>query len=739
MYNPRVSSGFTNHTSNHFHHSNISNRETEEDRQHSSVANRRIPVMQPANETPEEYPNNNCPRISMLRMRRDAIFNYRPNINFISSLHGIKEWVTCLVLGTNRRKQKSKIIFKDKKSVTNVIFAQSSQSLTGQRLSSFADYATVTVNRSGKENMPVTEDENIKEIDDHNGNVQHVDNNVEENNLQTKNIKENGHHDKATETINKKMTVQNSTQTKTSRKKKRPAPLPPTQYTGTNHNSNKTNGNPGTSNKGTTSILKTSKERETQTRYKVVRTSSFRIHATPKKHRRKKRQAPPPPSPVKKVSGAEKNISTATALNSFPGSSKDEVKEKPNYQKIALVEQNISLPKPKSKKSRHKILHQHVRHGAYVNGYSDSGEESGSEDSKNSSNSLSFSEDDSDDEKYGLVKYGLVNKISQSETSLNFPSTSNYVQYVGESSDVCLKISIQKTETNVVTVEEVSTPCSTTHYTIEEDSSSSDLSDVPDVPIVKGPEKKSIAYEEPEEPKINSADSSPVSAVEENGDQSKTIFEELQMKPPVKGSVKDFVNAFNMLAATKNYPVPESKKLTDDNLSPTKIQNNLTEPQPEDIKNKQKDLQSIPTKWEYQNKTSSLGYNINKHLLPIAEESHNEASEHDGNISPDESLSSSPNNKSVKIVNTNVSTSKSSEINDNLSNKCSHCSETHTQANNGSTKSLKKRIAPHMDNIVYETAKPFKSNISSQASITALSSLLQNTPTSPVKNGNLGE
>lgn len=697
MYNACVPCGLApqgafGNSPNHFHPENVPIRKIEEKNPEPCVIDdERHPVLRPVNRTYEEFSTDNFPRFNTFR--KESFFGPRPSINLIS---GFKEWVTCLVLGTNRRKRNSKIIFKDRKAVTSVFITKNSQSLTGQRLSSFADYASVTFKRASKKDIEETKD--------------------------TANEKEDN------------TSPQNNSQPKAKSRKKRPAPLPPIQYPGTLNNDKTIETGIVVKSDNVNNKSESSKEREK--RFKVVRSSSIRLYATPHRRRRKKRKAPPPP-PITNTVGSDKTsktipkpicISSNNIDNTF--NKKDE-RLKQTKSVLDVEKQELGLSNSKSKKIRHKAVYQHVKNGSIVDNYSDSGQESGSDASKNSSNSISFSEDDSDDDKYGLVKYGLINQINSSESSFNMPSTSNFVQYAGDSSDVCLKISIQKTETNVVTVEEVSSPLSTTHYTIEEESSSSELSDIP---VIKDTGKKAITYQEP---KPNSTDSSSISTVEETGEKSKTIFEELQMKPPTKGSVKDFVNAFNMLSAksTNPYPVVERRNSNGSGVSVPKIQ---TPEESVEVINKPKDTQSIPTKWQYQNnKTPNIVYASNKFLLPIAEESHNETSEHDGNVSVDDSKSPSPTK--VKNVNkSSVAESKTSEINDNSSKKCSHCSEAHTQSSNngGIPKSLKKRSAPRKDRILYESVRPLKNGPSSQASVAALSSLLQEKFPGSMKEGN---
>ncbi|GIX79717.1 ranBP-type and C3HC4-type zinc finger-containing protein 1 [Caerostris extrusa] len=284
---------------------------------------------------------------------------------------------------------------------------------------------------------------------------------------------------------------------------------------------------------------------------KTVKSTTGVAYSAPIQKRYKKRKAPPPPTMMATVSSAiyasvckkdSKNIQNGIASSKYNDFKDSSVKQKHNrIQRKNSNEWNYQSST--SKASKHRSTRKQLRRLSQLSDYTNSKTNylgSGSNDS--SSGSILFSPDESSDEKYGLVNYKAIKTMDGIDKETSVPRSSNFVQYAGDNSDVCLKISIQKTETNVVTVEEV--PAShTVHYTIEEDTSSSELSDEPPaIPV------KIKAIDAVPESKTNSTDSS-VTSTEESGEKSNTVFDELKIKPPVKGSVKDFVYAFNMLAA----------------------------------------------------------------------------------------------------------------------------------------------------------------------------------------------
>ncbi|GFY60078.1 ranBP-type and C3HC4-type zinc finger-containing protein 1 [Trichonephila inaurata madagascariensis] len=525
--------------------------------------------------------------------RKESIFNPRSSLSFIN---GFKEWVSCLVLGTNRRKSNRKLVLKDRKSVTSVFLSNNSQSLTGQRLSSFSEYASISISKgSQKSSQSLTRSS---------GNS----------------ISASNH----------------APVTKKKSRKKRPAPLPPIQYNGA-------------------------------------------IDSNSEDHRRGR-------------------LSNGRMIIHRRNSNDWEV------------------PGTSSKISKHRTNQKHLKRGPHISAYANSKNSLvGSDSEDSSSGSISFSPNESGDDKYGLVNYRAMKVIDGIDEETSMPGSSSYVQYSSDNSDVCLKISIQKTETNVVTVEEVPAP-HTVHYTIEEDSSSSELSDEPPVIPVK---IKSIDAPH-QESKANSTDSSIIST-EENSDQSKTIFEELKLKPPVKGSVKDFVNAFNMLASISNGLGQQAPKQITDAPKPQDSRVNSGAPAP-------KNIQSFPTNWEFQNnKAANLAFSSSQFLLPIAEESLNETSEHDGNVEESNANNSGStklkNKKNVTSDHRHLKYEKTVDVNENT-NTCSHCSEKHSPASTTKKQSTKKRIAPHREKTTHSEQAQLP-NISSKASMLALSSLLQ--------------
>ncbi|GFR08589.1 ranBP-type and C3HC4-type zinc finger-containing protein 1 [Trichonephila clavata] len=626
-----------------------------------------------------------CPKYNddEFRMaRKESIFNPRTSLNFIN---GFKEWVSCLVLGTNRRKSNRKLVLKDRKSVTSVFLSNNSQSLTGQRLSSFSEYASISISKgSQKSNQSLTRPS---------GNSVNASN--------------------------------HASVTKKKSRKKRPAPLPPIQYNGAiDSNSEDSRRNRLSNGISDVALCRRDSQRDRRNNKiisKTVKSTSSVSHAVPVKKRYKKRRAPPPPAVlatagsaiyatvIKKDSNSQNNASSLK-LNDFAHPVKH------CHHRIHRRNSNDwEVPGTSSKVSKHRTSQKHLKKGPHISAYVNSKNSLvGSDSEDSSSGSISFSPNESGDDKYGLVNYRAMKVIDGVEGEASIPRSSSYVQYSSDNSDVCLKISIQKTETNVVTVEEVPAP-RTVHYTIEEDSSSSELSDEPPVIPVK---IKSIEAPH-QESKANSTDSSTVST-EENSDQSKTIFEELKLKPPVKGSVKDFVNAFNMLASQSN--------------SLPQIPNQITNaPKPQDSHvnsgaSGSKNIQSFPTKWEFQNnKAANLVFSSSQFLLPIAEESLNETSEHDGNVEESNANNSGSsklkNKKNITPDHKHLKYEKTVDVNENT-NTCSHCSEKHSPASTTKKQSTKKRIAPHREKATH-SEKAQLSNSSSKASMLALSSLLQ--------------
>ncbi|KAF8786515.1 RanBP-type and C3HC4-type zinc like protein [Argiope bruennichi] len=619
-----------------------------------------------------EYPNHDAREYSDLSIsRKESIFNPRTSLRF---MNGFKEWVSCLLLGTNRRKSSRKLVLKDRKSVTSVFLSNNSQSLTGQRLSSFSEYASISISKGSQKNESSNSKQSGKSLE----NANHV------------------------------------PELKKKSRKKRPAPLPPIEYKKTSA----INGDEQTpkrlSNGSINSVERrdSKKERNKNTKIisKTVKSTSGVSYSVPVQKRYKKRRAPPPP------------IALSTTNSAIYASVRK--KDSRNFQNGAVCKYNdYNLPSVSSKHakvqrknsnewnypetskvSRHRKTHKHLKRRPHVSDYDNVKNNRGSESDDSSSGSITFSPEDSSDDKYGLVNYKAMKAIDGIDEDTSMARSSSFVQYSSDNSDVCLKISIQKTETNVVTVEEISAP-HTVCYTIEEDTSSSELTDEPpEIPL------KMKAIDMLQESKANSTDSS-LASTEDSGEKSKTVFDELKMKPPTKGSVKEFVHAFNMLAAKSNglsveNSVPKQKIVGN---GPSDSKSNSIMP------STSKNIQSFPTKWEFQNnKPQNLIYSSNQLLLPIAEESINETSEHDGNI--EESNSKILNSKQHKK---GILSDQKQEKSTN--DTCSHCSEKHSPTS--TSKGTKKKIAPKLEHLPH--SEKFQLPNSSKASVAALSSLLQ--------------
>ncbi|GIY62366.1 ranBP-type and C3HC4-type zinc finger-containing protein 1 [Caerostris darwini] len=648
-------------------------------RSHSREDSIRLPDQEIKNAI--DYPRYRDNEFGEMAMtRKESMFNPRSSLRFIN---GFKEWVSCLVLGTNRRKSKRKLVLQDRKSVTSVFLSNNSQSLTGQRLSSFSEYASVSISKSSQKSG-------------------------QSYNKQSGNSSDNAIH------------IQ---QLKKKSRKKRPAPLPPIQYNMTvnkNREEQKLNRLSNGSIDGVERRDSQKDRRSNKVVSKTVKSTTGVAYSAPIQKRYKKRKAPPPPTMMATVSSAiyasvckkdSKNIQNGIANSKYNDFNDSSVKQKHNrIQRKNSNEWNYQSST--SKASKHRSTRKQLRRLSQLSDYTNSKTNylgSGSNDS--SSGSILFSPDESSDEKYGLVNYKAIKTMDGIDKETSVPRSSNFVQYASDNSDVCLKISIQKTETNVVTVEEV--PAShTVHYTIEEDTSSSELSDEPPaIPV------KIKAIDAAPESKTTSTDS-PVTSTEESGEKSNTVFDELKIKPPVKGSVKDFVYAFNMLAAKSNGLGSQPPKVTVSEAKPPNTSASSS------ASSSSKNIQSFPTKWEFQNnKAVNLGFSSSQLLLPIAEESLNETSEHDGNT--EESIarqSGSKKNKKTSPNDKHLNHEKSVVASENCS-KCSHCSEKHspTSTSKGGTKN---KIAPKKEKPVFSENVPMI-NLSTKASIAALSSLLQ--------------
>ncbi|GFS81130.1 ranBP-type and C3HC4-type zinc finger-containing protein 1 [Nephila pilipes] len=618
--------------------------------------------------------------------RKDSIFNPRSSLSFIN---GFKEWVSCLVLGTSRRKSNRKLVLKDRKSVTSVFLSNNSQSVTGQRLSSFSEYASISISKgSHKSSQSLTR--------------------------QTSDSANIPNHEPVT---------------KRKSRKKRPAPLPPIQYNrGIDSNSEEHRWNRLSNGTIDVALNRRDSQRDRRSNKivsKTVKSTNSVTHSIPVKKRYKKRRAPPPPAVLTTTGSAiyatviKKD--TKNAQNGVPNLKSNEFAVHPVKHTHHRIHRRNSdewdVPGTSSKISKHRTNKKHLKKVPHLSSYATSKNSLvGSDLEDSSSGSISFSPNESGDDKYGLVNYRAMKVIDGIDGDTSIPRSSSYVQYSSDNSDVCLKISIQKTETNVVTVEEVPAP-HTARYTIEEDTSSSELSDEPPVIPLK---IKSIDAPH-QELKANSTDSSTVST-EENGEQSKTIFEELKLKPPVKGSVKDFVHAFNMLASKSNglgQQVP--KQITNDPV-PKDTSNNSG------VLSSSKNIQSFPTKWEFQNnKAANLAFSSSQFLLPIAEESLNETSEHDGNVEESKGnhsdLRKLKNKKNVISDHKHLKYEKTVDVEENAST-CSHCSEKHSPASTTKKQSTKKRTAPYREKSPH-TEKAQLPTPSTKASMLALSSLLQ--------------
>lgn len=578
--------------------------------------------------------------------RKDSIFNPRASLKLIS---GFKEWVSCLIQGTTRRRSKGKLVLKDRKSVTSVFLTNSSQSQTGQRLSSFSEYASVSVSRTPQNAEESTSrvSQTRKRIVGRIINGQLESQNAEQSTngvsqtrkrivgqvttgqlessssfkaagrLRAESLDSSEQVLQSRRRVNgpttdgrleKDNSLKTSGRSRKKSSKKRPAPQPPGQPSGMNQE-NKL-GRDRDINRRTDHAVQ-DYQRGSKYVTKTVKSTSLVSHSVPlKKKYKKKRRAPPPPAML----GTDESSIYAAVHKKDRRNVQDRNSNYDNLRFPSVRQRHTTIQGSEDhehfSRRKRKPMHRQLRRMPNISTFVNSNStfaRSASDDSS-SSRSISFSPDESEDEKYGLVKYSMDKAIDGESPGVN------YLQYSGENSDVCLKISIQKTETNVVTVEEVSQP-RTVRYTIEEDtSSSSELSDEP-APIVPVKLKAITAPPEPkhdppddssasiEDGKEKSPDDSPAST-EDSKDESKTIFDELKLAPPAKGTVKDFVQAFNMLA--------------------TKGSENGSPP---------KNIQSFPTKWEFQN---SKAFPSNQFLLPIAEESVNETSEQDGNVSVDE-------------------------------------------------------------------------------------------------------
>ncbi|CAL1290893.1 unnamed protein product [Larinioides sclopetarius] len=646
-------------------------------RSHSKDECLRLPEAE--SRTMVEYPNHDARDYSDMSIsRKESIFTPRTSLRF---MNGFKEWVSCLLLGTNRRKSNRKLVLKDRKSVTSVFLSNNSQSLTGQRLSSFSEYASISISRGSQKNGM-------------------------SNSKQSGNSLENANH---VPEIKKKKS-----------RKKRPAPLPPIEYKKTSAINGEEQIPKRLSNGSINSVerrdSKRDRNRNTKIVSKTVKSTSGVSYSVPVQKKYKKRRAPPPPTVLSTTNSAiyasvrkkdSRNFQNG-AICKYNDYNLPSVSSK--YTKVQRKNSNEwNYPETSSKASRHKKTHKHLKRRSHISDYDNVKNNRGSDSEESTSGSITFSPEDSSDDKYGLVNYKAIKAIDGIDEDASIPRSSSFVQYSSDNSDVCLKISIQKTETNVVTVEEIPAP-HTVRYTIEEDTSSSELSDEPpEIPV------KMKAIDMLQESKANSTDSSLASA-EDNGEKSKTVFDELQMKPPTKGSVKEFVHAFNMLAAKSN-------GLSVENSVPKqKVNGNRPSDSPgtSAVPSTSKNIQSFPTKWEFQNnKPQNLVYSSNQLLLPIAEEL-NETSEHDGNA--DESnakiVSLRKNKKDIPSDHKYEKATNAIES----SGTCSHCSEKHSPPT--TSKGTKKKIAPKFE----RSSHPEKlqlPNASSKASVAALSSLLQ--------------
>ncbi|XP_015921199.2 uncharacterized protein [Parasteatoda tepidariorum] len=483
---------------------------------------------------PIRYAENSPERFQI--RRKDSFFNS------LRVIYDLKEWVSCLVMGTNRRRPKKKVVFEDKKSVASFYFARGSrdsQSITGERLSSFAEYASINVAKSSNQ---------IKKSNVGNG---------------------------------------SSTQFRKSRKK-RPAPLPPIPEK--NFHSLK-------NNYLRNEVISENRNGITTKPSKSAGVISQSVHI---KRKHKKRKAPSPP--LGESSSILSGIGSVLSLIEHAKVSQDNLKRTQKDHRPKNKQKNEKVPKypanTASKMNKKRFIPRNYNQNSAT--------DSDSEHSGQVSSSLS-SADESDE----IVRY---NKTKAKKGSVQ--RSSSFMKYAGTEDDVCVKISIQKTQTNVVTVEELPTS-STVHYTIEE-SSSSDLSE--EEPEIVAP--KAYAVKAQQESKFNSSDSS---FDEVNDGSKRTIFEELQLKSPEKSSVKEFIQAFNMLAdkGSTSYVKQISNGhtanfgITDQNISNYKNSTSKTS-------------QSVPTKWEYQNnnnKINNFSYSANQILLPIEEESLNELPE----------------------------------------------------------------------------------------------------------------
>ncbi|KAG8178906.1 hypothetical protein JTE90_017603 [Oedothorax gibbosus] len=716
-----------------------------------------------------EYDKNEMDKIHM--GRKDSIFN--PSFKLIT---GFKDWVSCLIQGTTRHRSKGKLVLKDRKSITSVFLSNNPQSLTGQRLSSFSEYASVSIARApnNEEDAAVYRTRveesagmakaRAEEADDRvhrvktgsadgayqtQTRVEALNDRVAQNwrrvyGTMTRGQLESGsslkaasqtrgelfeesgqvfHSEKGSEermttSLKSGNSLQTSSRSRKKSSKKRPAPQPPAPSSGM--------GQENKQGKDRDINRRSDHEYQRGGRYvtKTVKSTSVISHSVPIKKKYKKRRAPPPPKQTNNPFDADDASTIYAAVNKKERRKAHNRKGNCNYDNLyfpsvgqrntgsfmrGMDDQEPGYFSNHKHKPVHRQLQRMPNISSFVN-YGPAFNRSDLEDSS-SSGSISFSPDDSEDEKYGLVKYAMGKKGESPATT-----STNYLQYGGENNDVCLKISIQKTETNVVTVQEVSPP-RTVRYTIEEDtSSSSELSDEPPIVPVKLKAITAAPVTKQELP-----DDSPTST-EENKEESKTIFDDLKLKPPVKGSVKDFVQAFNMLA-TKGSDAGE-------NGSPAK------------------NIQSFPTKWEFQN---NHAYQNNQFLLPIAEESVNETSEQDGNVSVEESTSSSEQKRDKhntkrrsqnkdKTGHTSQETvvippqkhlpdsaSSNHTKSDITDDKCSHCYEKHSTKSNPKCQ-RKRSSAPRIENAL-------KVKSTDQAHVAALSSLLHDKTGNEIPNG----
>lgn len=306
----------------------------------------------------------------------------------------------------------------------------------------------------------------------------------------------------------------------------------------------------------------------------------------------------------------------------------------------------------------------------------DKSSNSESENSESQRASISLSADESEEEPLKWISSGIIS-YQNSDESRN----SNSVVDHSKPGDVCLKISIQKTETNVMTVERM-TPPKDIQQNNDYQSSLSETSD-DDNNIAAN---ESVTIEQ-----VKSSSSEELDEEQKLEDTSKSNKTKVKLQP--KNSVKSLVQAFNMLAEKNVSGENRNSKMGKPLIY---VSQDKAEGLPGTMKQGNRatlgDLQSFPTTWQYQTNTAANYCHLNNHhLMPIAEESHTEVSEQDAHSSAEESdapklgVKEKSKLKNQTDMNQNVLMFNALQDSDTEKPKelgatgkaCSHCSEQH--------------------------------------------------------------